>query len=130
MTVPAQVRVAATLHWIIAVGLGVFCFPAIRNLLTGRDIPTVMGLPAYGQGPFERVGIRTSVPLLAAFLIVCILEFMAGILLWGGYKLGAILALILLPVGGVFWWGFDLPIPPFFALVWTILVLMNWHALR
>ena len=129
MTVPVLIRVAAILHWIIAVGFGVFCFPAIRNLLAGRDIPIVMGFPAYGRGPFERFGIPTSVPLLAAFLLVCILEAVAGVLLWGGHRSGAVLALVLLPVGGVFWWGFALPIPPIFALVWTILIFVNWQAL-
>ena len=130
MTVPALIRVAAILHWIVAVGFGVFCFPAMRNLVTGRDIPMVMGLPAYGRGPFERAGIPTTVPLLAAFLLVCILEAVAGVLLWGGHETGAVLALVLFPVGGVFWWGFALPIPPIFALVWTILILMNWQVLR
>ena len=129
MTVPVLIRVAAILHWIIAVGFGVFCFPAIRNLLTGRDIPIIMGFPAYGRGPFERFGIPTSVPLLAAFLLVCILEVVTGILLWGGHKSGGVLALVLLPVEAVFWWGFALPIPPIFALVWTILIFVNWQAL-
>jgi hypothetical protein len=123
-------RVAAILNWFIAVGFGVFCFPAIRNLLLGRDIPFVMGLPAYGRGPFERVGIPTTVPLLAGFLLVCILEAVAGFLLWQGYKSGAVLALVLVPVGGVFWWGFALPIPPIFAAVWTILILVGWQSLR
>jgi hypothetical protein len=130
MTVPALIRVAAILHWIIAVGFGIFCFPAIRNLLIGRDIPFVMGLPAYGRGPFERAGISTTVPLLAAFLLVCILEAIAGVLLWGGHSFGAILALVLLPLGGIYWWGFALPIPPIFAVVWTILIFVNWQALR
>lgn len=130
MTVPAPIRVAAILHWFIALGFGVFCFSAIRNLLVGREIPLVMGLPAYGRGPFERVGIPTTVPLLVAFLLVCIIEVVAGILLWGGHKSGAVLALVLLPVGGVFWWGFALPIPPILALVWTMLILMNWQVLR
>jgi len=130
MTVPTLIRVAAFLHWFIAVGLGVFCFPAIQNLLAGRDIPYVMGFPAYGRGPFERAGLPTTVPLLVIFLLVCILEAVAGVLLWGGYKSGAILALVLLPVGAVFWWGFALPIPPVFALIWTVLILLNWSALQ
>jgi hypothetical protein len=130
MTVPALIRVAAILHWFIALGFGVFCFPAIRNLLIGRDIPFVMGLPTYGRGPFVRVGIPTSISLLAAFLLVCIFEVAAGMLLWGGHKSGAVLALVLLPVGGFFWWGFALPIPPIFALVWTILILRNLQVLR
>jgi hypothetical protein len=130
MIIPTLLRVAAILHWIVAVGFGVFCFPAIRNLLIGRDIPIVMGFPAYGRGPFERVAIPTTAPLLAAFLLVCMLEAVAGCLRWHGYKSGAVLAFVLLPVGGVFWWGFALPIPPIFALVWTMLILLNWQALR
>ena len=47
-----------------------------------------------------------------AFLLVCILEAVAGFLLWRGSMAGAVLALVLLPLGGVFWWGFALPIPP------------------
>jgi hypothetical protein len=130
MSVPVFLRVAAILHWFIAVGFGVFCVPAIRNLLIGRDIPIVLGFPAYGRGPFERIGIPTTVPLLAAFLLVCILEAVAGSLLWRGSMAGAVLALVLLPLGGVFWWGFALPIPPIVALVWTILILLSWQALR
>ena len=45
-----------------------------------------------------------------------------------GHRSRAILALALLPLGGVFWWGFALPIPPLLALVWTLLILRNWHA--
>jgi hypothetical protein len=115
---------------ISGVGFGVFCIPAIRNLLIGHDVPTVMGLPAYGRGPFERVGIQTTVPLLAGFLLVCILEGVAGLLLWGGSKVGAILALALLPAGAIFWWGFALPFGPIFALLRTILILLSWQSLR
>ena len=128
VTVP--LRIAAILLWINAVGFGVFCLPAIRNLLMGRDIPYVMGFPAYGKGPFERVGIPTTVPLLSAFLLVCILEGVAGWLLWSGHKTGAILAIALLPVGAIFWWGFALPIAPIFALIRTVLILLNWQSLR
>jgi hypothetical protein len=98
-----------------AVGFGIFTLPAIRNLLTGRGIPIVFGFPAYGGGPFERYGIKTSVPLLAAFLLVCVLGGVAAWLLWGGRKSGAIFALALLPFGAVIWWGFALPFGPIFA---------------
>jgi hypothetical protein len=107
------------------VGLGIFCLPAIRNLLAGRDIPYVMGFPAYGKGPFEQVGIPTTVPLLAAFLLVCVLEGLAAWLLWGGHKAGALLALVMLPAGAAFWWGFALPIPPVLALVRTVLIVLS-----
>jgi hypothetical protein len=67
--------------------------------------------------------------LLAAFLLVCLLEMTAGGLLWGADKIGAILTLVLLPLGAVFWWGFALPIPPIFALVRTVLIVLNWQHL-
>ena len=86
MIVPMQLRVAVVLLWITGLGAGVFCLPAIRNLLIGRGIPYIMGLPTYGKGPFEHVGIPTTVPLLVAFLLVCVLEGVAGVLLWRGYK--------------------------------------------
>lgn len=130
MGVSVPLKVAAILLWFTALGFGIFCVPAISSLLRGRGIPYVMGFPAYGEGPFERVGIPTTVPLIAAFLLVCILEGLAGWLLWNQVKAGAILSLVLLPVGGVFWWGFALPIPPVFALVRTILILLNWQSLR
>jgi hypothetical protein len=130
MTVPPLLRVAAGLQGFIAVSLGVFCIPAIRNLLIGRDIPIVMGFPVYGRGPFESVGVPTTVPLLAAFLLVCVFHGVASVLLWGGRKSGAILTLALLPLGALFWWGFALPIPPIFTVNWTLLILLNWQALK
>jgi len=130
MNVSPLLRLAAILLLISGVGFGVFCIPAIRNLLLGRDIPTVMGLPAYGKGPFERVGIKTTAPLLTGFLLVCMLEAVAGLLVWVGSKAGAILALAILPAGAIFWWGFALPFGPFFALLRTLLILLSWPNLR
>lgn len=112
------------------IGFGVFCIPAIRNLRAGREIPVVMGFPAYGHGPFERAGIRTRVPLLAGFLFVCMLQILAGLLVWRGSKAGAILAFAQLPAAGVFWWGFALPFGLIFALISTVLILLNWGSLR
>jgi hypothetical protein len=124
------IRAAAILSWVDGLGFGICCLPGIRNLLTGRDIPMIFGFPAYGRGPFERVGIPTTVPLLSALLLVCILECVAGWLLWSGSTTGAILALVLLPLGAVFWWGFALPIPPMFAVVRTLLLALAWRSLR
>lgn len=67
-----SIWLASILCWVSGIGFGVFCPPAIRNLLTGRDVPIVMGFRAYGGGYFERIGLQTTVPLLAAFLLVCI----------------------------------------------------------
>jgi len=130
LDVPTSLRAAAILLWINGVGFGVCCLPGIRNLLTGRDIPMILGFPAYGGGPFERHGIPTTVPLLAGFLLVCILECVAGWWLWSRSTTGAILAIALLPVGAIFWWGFALPIPPIFAIVRTVLIVLSWRSLR
>ena len=129
MSVPLSLRVAAALTWILAVGLGVPCVMAIRNLSIGRGIPLVFGFPAYGGGAFERHGLLTTIPLLLGFLVVCILEGVAGSLLWGGHMSGAILAVILLVPGALFWWGFDLPYPPMLAIVRTVLLVLGWSSL-
>jgi len=124
------IRAAAALCWVNALGFGVFTIPAIARISAGKDIPMVLGFPAYGQGPFEDHGIRSTVPLLAGFLVVCIGEGVAGWLLWGGHRSGAILALAVLPAGAVYWWGFALPIPPVFALVRTVLIVAGWARLH
>jgi hypothetical protein len=129
MSATLQLRTAAILLWTTAVGFGWFCIPAINNVRSGREIPRAFGFPAYGEGPFERHGIPSTVPLLTGFLIVCVAEAVAGWLVWGGHKSGAILALVLLPIGAVFWWGFALPIPPILALVRTALIVVAWRAL-
>jgi hypothetical protein len=68
--------------------------------------------------------------LLAGFLAVCILEGVAGWLLWGDHRSGAILAISLLLPGAVYWWGFALPIPPVLALVRTVLIVAAWQGLN
>lgn len=130
MKVPTLLRLAAIPLIISGIGFGIFCIPAIRNLRSGREIPTVMGFPAYGRGPLERAGVRTTIPLLAGFLFVCLLQTAAGVLVWKGSKAGAILALAQLPPAGVYWWGFALPFGPIFALISTVLILLNWGSLR
>ncbi|WP_436492152.1 hypothetical protein [Actinokineospora sp. HUAS TT18] len=124
------IRVASILLWFTALGFGLPGLLAIRNLLTGREVPIVMGFPAYGGGPFDRWGPRASAVMVFVFVLVCALEGLAGWLLWGGHRSGAVLALALLPVGALCWWGFALPIPPLLAVVRTALVLLNWSDLR
>ncbi len=118
------------LCWLNAVGFGVFTIPAIANVWAGKGIPIVMGFPAYGRGPFEAHGITSTVPLLAGFLVVCVIEGVAGWLLWGGHTSGAIIALAVLPAGAVYWWGFALPIAPVVALARTVLLVAGWSQLH
>jgi hypothetical protein len=125
-----MIRVASILLWIQSIGFGLPCILGIRSLLLGRGILYIMGFPSYGNGPFERIGIHSTPTLLAGFLIVCILEGVAGWLLWNGHKSGAILSLALIPFGTAYWWGFALPFPPIFALVRTVLILLSWNGLK
>jgi hypothetical protein len=101
MTADVGLRLAAVLLRLNGVGFGVFTLPAMRNLLTDRDVPIVMGFKAYGGGPFECHGLPTTVWLLAAFLLVCVAECVAGLLLWNSHRGGAVLALGLLPFAGL-----------------------------
>ena len=125
-----QIRVAAALWWLNGAGFGVFTIPAIRNLRRHQELPVVFGFKAYGGGPFEARGIETTQRLLAAFLLVNIIEIVAGSFLWTGARSGAILSFAVLPLAAIFWWGFALPLGPPFALASTILVLLNWSDLH
>ena len=124
-----SIRVAALLLWINAAGFGIPCLVCIRSLASGQGVPLIMGFPAYGGGPFESHGIQSTIPLVVGFLLVCVLEAVAGWLLWGGHRSGAILAIALLPFGAVYWWGFALPFPPVFAIARTALIAVGWKSL-
>ena len=65
-----MIRTAAALLVFTGIGFGVFCVPAMRSVHAGRGFPIVFGFPAYGGGPFERVGIPTTVALLSAIVIL------------------------------------------------------------
>ena len=131
MTLPsATLRAAAALFIVDGIGFGIFAVPAIVRVWQHRPIPIVFGFPAYGGGPFERIGLKSTVPLLAAFLLVNVLEIVAGVLVWKGLRSGAILGFALIPFGALFWWGFALPIPPVFAVTRSVLIAMSWSSLH
>ena len=49
----------------------------------GHGILYVFGNPTYGKGPLERIGVPTTVPLLAAFLAACLVQLAGGrLLIW------------------------------------------------
>ena len=111
-------------------GFGLPGVYGIEHFARHGTIARVMGFPTYGEGPFERAGIKTSVPLLSAFVAVCTAECVAGGLLWRSRRSGAVPSLALLPAEFVFWIGFALPFPPVGAAVRTWSVLRNWSAWR
>ncbi len=113
-------------------GLG-FGGPALygmKSLADGNGVPTVFGFPAYGGGGFERAGWPSTVPLLAAFFVVCAAELVTAYMLWDGQALGGWLNLLLLAPGAVFWWGFDLPVPWVLAVARIGLLWAGWGTLK
>lgn len=81
--------------------------------------------PAYGGGPFERLGSRppTSVPLLIGFALVCSAEVAVGVMLLLDVPHAAAVSCLLLPFDLVSWIGFALPFGPPLGIARTILLL-------
>ena len=120
-------RAAAVLAWVLGLGFGLPCVYGIWFLADRGYVWTFMGFPTYDTGPlFQDVGLEPTVPLLVAFLLVCLAEIVLGVMLWQRRRAGAALALGLLPVELMFWIGFVLPFGPVFGLARTVLVAMGW----
>ena len=124
-----MLKTASVLSALAGLGFGVPCVFAIRYLQQHGEVWTFLGFPTYGDGPFERAGISTTVPLLVAFLLVCALEVVDAWLLWQGSRAGAVLALALLPFELAFWIGFALPFGPAMGIPRAILVILAWSSL-
>ncbi len=105
-----MMRAAALLAWAPGLGFGLPCVYAIWYFADHGQVWTFMGFPTYGNGPFEDVGVHTSVPLLGLFLLVCVGELIVGLLLWQHRRSGVVFALALLPLEFAFWIGFLLPL--------------------
>lgn len=110
----------------IFLGLG-FGVPGILGALhharTG-EVWTFLGFPTYGEGPFERFGIHTGVPLLLGFVLVCALEVVVGILLFTSWDAAPLVSHLLLPFELAFWVGFALPLGPLLGIPRTLLLLL------
>ena len=68
--------------------------------------------------------------LLLAFLVVSLVTAWSAWLVWNGSRSGAVLNLILLPVEGVFWIGFALPIPWLLGAARVVLIALAWKSLN
>lgn len=105
-------KLASLVSLLTGVGFGLPCALGIRHLVRTGETWTFLGFPTYGGGPFERLGVRTSVPLLAGFLAVCAAEGALGGLLWVRAPSARTVSTALLPVELAFWIGFALPAGP------------------
>ena len=124
-------KVSAALMMFVALSFGLPTAFAAGHLLREGSLPTFIGaFPMYGGGPFQRASAGAFVVFLGLFAAACALELFAGWLLWQGERVGALMAVALLPVALVFWIGFALPIPPLLAVVRAALLFAGWSALR
>ena len=89
-----------------------------------------VGFPTYGDGPFEDIGVETTVPLRAAFVLICAGEAIVGWMLWQHRSSATTLSLALLPLELVFWIGFALPFAFVLGAARTVLVDMARAAAR
>jgi hypothetical protein len=116
-------RAAAICSLVLGLGFGLPAAYGAWYYAQYGEVWTFLGFPTYGDGPFERWGIPTSVALLLGFVAVCAVEVVVGVLLWRNSTSGLWLALALLPVELVFWIGFALPFGPLLGLARTVLVI-------
>jgi hypothetical protein len=95
----------------IGAGLG-FGIPAavgIGHFVQTGEVWLFLGFPTYGDGPFEQIGLETSVPLLGGYLVVCAAEVVLGVLILKRRPYARAASYALLPLELAFWVGFALP---------------------
>ena len=87
-------RVAGATGIVNGLGFGGFTIPAMVSVGQGHGILYTFGNPTYGNGPFERIGVPTSVPLLAAFLAACVVQVVGGVLLLWPRRSGIVVSIV------------------------------------
>lgn len=117
-----MIRAAAVCSIVLGLGFGLPGAYGTWYYARHGEVWKFLGFSTYGDGPFERWGLPTSVALLLGFMTVCAAEVVVGVLLWRDATPAAWLALALLPVELVFWTGFALPFGPLLGLARTALV--------
>jgi hypothetical protein len=120
-----MVTAAAILSILLGLGFGIpGALGALHFARTGQ-VWTFMGFPTYGGGPFEGIGFATSVPLLLAFVLVCLAEVIVGVTLLTNAPYAETFAYALLPFELVFWIGFALPFGPPLGIARTVLLFLS-----
>jgi hypothetical protein len=122
-----MMRLAALMAWAGGFGFGVPAAYGTWYYAEHGYVWRFLGFPTNEAGPFfESLGLDTSVPLLAGFTVLCVVEVLLGVLLWQRRRVGAVLSFALLPLEFAYWIGFVLPFGPLFGVARTAFVLMAW----
>lgn len=117
-----MVTAAAACSLVLGLGFGIPGILGTIHFGRTREVWTFLTFPTYGGGPFDRIGLPTSVPLLIGFLLVCLAEVAVGVMLVRDVPHAATVSYLLLPVELVFWIGFALPFGPPLGIARTILL--------
>jgi hypothetical protein len=115
-------KAAAVCSILLGLGFGMPGAYGAAYLAVHHQIWRFLGFPTYGEGPFTRWGVETSVPLLLAYVLLCAGEVGLGVWLWRGSSAALWAALAVLPFELVFWTGFALPFGFLLGLTRTVLV--------
>ena len=97
-------------------GFGIPCLAGIRHLAETGEVWQFLGFPTYGDGPFDRIGLRASVPLLGGFLAVCVAEVGLAVAIVRQSPWAPKASTALLPFELAYWTGFALPFGFVFGL--------------
>lgn len=115
---------AAVCSLMLGVGFGLpGIFGALHLSRTG-EVWKFLGFPTYGNGPFERWGVPTSVALIAGFVLVCVAELVLGGMILADAPGTKAVAIALLPFELAYWVGFALPFGPPLGIARTILLFL------
>lgn len=123
MTSTPRRRSAAALAAAAGLGFGIPGIYGLHHFVQTGDVWMFAGFPTYGEGPFENIGLDTSTPLLAGFVVVCVAEVGLAAALWRGAPRSTIFSHSLLPVELAYWWGYALPFGFLFGISRTALLL-------
>lgn len=119
-------RLAGLSAVINGVGFGAFDVPAIWHRARFGTVWIALGEPTYGHGPFEDHGVSVTVPLLAAFLVACLVLTLGGLLLVIPRSTGVVVTLAGIVACAPFWWGFNLPGGWTMAAATVVLLALAW----
>ena len=120
---PRGLKAAAVFAAVSGLGFGIPCAFGLKHFARTNEVWKFMGFPTYGKGPFDKVGLPTSAPLMGAFLVVCTADVATAWLLWKRPRSGATISHALLPAEFLFWTGFALPFGPPLGVARTISIL-------
>ena len=120
--------VVSILFYFDAFAWSIGAVPTLYYAFTYETLPTVFGIRLMG-GPFESLGLDALIVLGTVFVVVSAMKFLAAYWLWQSRKDGAVLGLILLGLGAIFWYGFALPLGPLLGVTEFVLLMLVWKTL-